>query len=108
MVTKSASFLCRALAATLWAAVLIPGSALAGPPFRTDDPEPVVELGFKYRFIEQDKTVLERQSAYSPSLSYRQATQTAVLERAMPASSFPYGFRKILVIGRHMGAAVTG
>ncbi len=104
------------LAVALWAAVLMPGSAMAGPPFRTDDPEPVdfqhwefytfttgthvkddtagigptiefnygivpngmvhlvtgaafdvpsgesrqfgfgdVELGFKYRFIEQDK-----------------------------------------------------
>ena len=41
MVAKSAGFLCSALTATLWAAVLIPGSALAGPPFRTDDPEPV-------------------------------------------------------------------
>ena len=106
----------RIAAMALWATVLIPGSAIAGPPYRTDDPEPVdykhwefytftsgthvngdtsgvgpafefnygiipngqlhivaptafdhpagsptlfglgdVELGFKYRFIEQDK-----------------------------------------------------
>jgi hypothetical protein len=31
----------RFVAAALWATVLIPASALAGPPFRTDDPEPV-------------------------------------------------------------------
>lgn len=31
----------RVAAAALWATVLIPMSALAGPPFRTDDPEPV-------------------------------------------------------------------
>jgi hypothetical protein len=31
----------RIAAAVLWATVLIPGSATAGPPYRTDDPEPV-------------------------------------------------------------------
>jgi hypothetical protein len=32
---------CRIIGVALWAAVLIPGAANAGPPFRTDDPEPV-------------------------------------------------------------------
>jgi len=32
---------CRIIGAALWAAVLIPSAANAGPPFRTDDPEPV-------------------------------------------------------------------
>jgi hypothetical protein len=34
----------RIISAGIWAALLIPGVAKAGPPFRTDDPEPV-ELG---------------------------------------------------------------
>jgi len=35
------ALLCRIIGTALWAAVLIPGAANAGPPFRTDDPEPV-------------------------------------------------------------------
>lgn len=116
MVSKYSNLVYRASAVALWTMALMPAAALAGPPFRTDDPEPVdykhwefytfttgthvtddtsgvgpawefnygvfpnamlhvvaplafdrptggpnqfglgdVELGFKYRFVEQDK-----------------------------------------------------
>ncbi len=116
MVSKHCDFFCRVAVVAFCAAALTTGAAIAGPPFRTDDPEPVdyqhwefytfttgthvtddtagfgpawefnygvfpnamlhvvvpvafdqpaggltvfglgdVELGFKYRFIEQDK-----------------------------------------------------
>ena len=41
MVLKYVSFFHRVVAAALWVTVLIPSSAFAGPPYRTDDPEPV-------------------------------------------------------------------
>ena len=41
MKSERAVLICRVAAAALWATVLIPGSANAGPPYRTDDPEPV-------------------------------------------------------------------
>ena len=41
MKSKREILLGRIAAAALWATVLISSSAFAGPPFRTDDPEPV-------------------------------------------------------------------
>ncbi len=41
MAPKHLGFFYRVAAAALWTGALIPGSAIAGPPFRTDDPEPV-------------------------------------------------------------------
>src|SRR5450759_4770157 len=41
MASKRKTLFYHLAAAALWATVLIPASALAGPPFRTDDPEPV-------------------------------------------------------------------
>ena len=41
MVPKDNAAFCRIAAVAFWATVLIPASAIAGPPFRTDDPEPV-------------------------------------------------------------------
>jgi subtilisin family serine protease len=40
-VTSKLNFAARAGAATIGLAALLPSSANAGPPFRTDDPEPV-------------------------------------------------------------------
>src|SRR5665213_859604 len=41
MISKRKTLFHHFIAVALWASVLIPASALAGPPFRTDDPEPV-------------------------------------------------------------------
>jgi hypothetical protein len=41
MLTKHSDIFHRVAAVVLWTLALIPGAALAGPPFRTDDPEPV-------------------------------------------------------------------
>jgi hypothetical protein len=41
MKSKREALIFRVAAAALWATVLIPGAANAGPPYRTDDPEPV-------------------------------------------------------------------
>lgn len=129
MVSNRIARSCRIAAVALWAAVLIPGAATAGPPYRTDDPEPVeykhwefytftsgthisgdtsgvgpafefnygiipngqlhiimpaafdspaggptsfgygdTELGFKYRFIEEDKNGLRPQIGTFPML----------------------------------------
>jgi hypothetical protein len=41
MASKRKTLFYHLAAASLWATVLFPGSATAGPPYRTDDPEPV-------------------------------------------------------------------
>jgi subtilisin family serine protease len=48
MTSKHVGFFCHAAAAAVWVAVLIPGSANAGPPFRTDDPEPVDYMHYEF------------------------------------------------------------
>jgi len=70
MVAKSANFLCRALAATLWAAVLIPGSALAGPPFRTDDPEPVDYKHWEFYTFTAGTHVQDDTSGIGPAIEF--------------------------------------
>jgi hypothetical protein len=41
MTSKWKTLFYHLAAASLWATVLFPGLAIAGPPYRTDDPEPV-------------------------------------------------------------------
>ena len=63
---------CRAAAAGAWcsALLILPGSATAGPPFRTDDPEPV-ELGhYEFYTFSTGTTVTDDTSGVLPGFEY--------------------------------------
>ena len=60
----------RIVGAALWATVLIPASAIAGPPYRTDDPEPVELYHWEFYTFTQGTHISGDTSGVGPAFEF--------------------------------------
>lgn len=70
MTIKSARFHYNVVAAAVWAAVLMPGFASAGPPYRTDDPEPVDYQHYEFYTFTQGTRIQGDTSGVGPAFEF--------------------------------------
>jgi hypothetical protein len=70
MKSKREGLFRRIAAAALWATVLIPASAIAGPPFRTDDPEPVDYKHWEFYTFTAGTHVQDDTSGVGPAFEF--------------------------------------
>ncbi len=61
---------CRVAAVAFWTALLIPGAAIAGPPFRTDDPEPVEYQHWEFYTFSSGTHVSGDTSGVGPAIEF--------------------------------------
>jgi hypothetical protein len=70
MLTKRSGFFQRAAFVALWAMALIPAAAIAGPPFRTDDPEPVDYQHWEFYTFTAGSHVTDDTSGVLPAFEF--------------------------------------
>jgi hypothetical protein len=68
--SKHNALFCRIAAAALWTTALIPGSAEAGPPFRTDDPEPVETGHYEFYTFMAGTHVIDGTGGVGPAFEF--------------------------------------
>jgi hypothetical protein len=70
MKRKREALFCRIVGAALWATVLVPGTANAGPPYRTDDPEPVELNHWEFYTFTQGTHISGDTSGVGPAFEF--------------------------------------
>ena len=79
--------LCRIAAAAIWATVLLPASTLAGPPYRTDDPEPVDYQHWEFYSFTAGTHVSGDTSGVGPAFEFNYGLlQNAMVHIVAPAA----------------------